>query len=243
MKNLITSLLATCVMVLTLSGCLDHEMVFASATKSTQEHFVDSFNGVEVGSAVQSTVIYSETDEYISIEASSNLHPYIIVDKDNGNLRIQVKNNVRIQGPYSITATIYTSNQMDQFSASGASSIKLNSNIQVNNIGISCSGASQFTGNIHCSLASVSLSGGSKADLEGDFNELNAVISGGSQLQDYGLEVNQAKFDLSGGSYGNITVNQVLDVEASGGSVLRYKGNGHTNQVQLSGGSQVLKMD
>ncbi len=59
----------------------------------------------------------------------------------------------------------------------------------------------------------------------------------------YKMITQDISLQLSGASHASLTVNGNNDFIASGASILKYKGTGEINYLDLSGGSQILKMD
>ena len=240
----ISKLTAVIIMVvITATGCTDLELVRASNNISTQSHYIEDYNGVEIASAIDADITYTNTDEGITIEANDNLHQYLIVDKSNGNLRIKLRRGVNVKGRYTIKAHISTGNLLDQFSASGASNIVVDGLTTADYVGISLSGASRFNGAVSAQDLSVHLSGASNANVSGESQIFDGVLSGASTLNSYDLVVDEADIGLSGASQASLTVNGSMDVVASGASVVRYRGNGSSHHIELSGGSQLIKMD
>ena len=61
-------------------------------------------------------------------------------------------------------------------------------------------------------------------------------------IKDYGLETDHLNAELSGASNVSLTINEEIDIEASGASILKYKGNAVITNQDLSGASSVKKM-
>ena len=58
-------------------------------------------------------------------------------------------------------------------------------------------------------------------------------------FQDYDLIVDYLNIELSGASEAFLLINETIDINASGASVLNYKGNAVVNNQKLSGSSEV----
>ena len=69
----------------------------------------------------------------------------------------------------------------------------------------------------------------------------NAKLDGNCELSDYDLSVDTLKIDLSGNSNAYLTVNNSISIDASGNSVLSYKGNASIAHQKLSSGSKIVK--
>ncbi|HTF17180.1 MAG TPA: head GIN domain-containing protein, partial [Chryseolinea sp.] len=86
----------------------------------------------------------------------------------------------------------------------------------------------------------VVLSGASKLDIEGLGDEMNAEVSGASVLIAFDYPVRAADVNVSGASFGKVTVSDDLAAVASGASRLLYRGS-PTVSSDVSGASSVQK--
>ena len=82
------------------------------------------------------------------------------------------------------------------------------------------------------------LSGASKLDVQGLGDEMNAEISGASELMAFEYPVRSAKLDISGASYGKVTVSDDLRAIVSGASWLLYRGSPSVSS-EVSGASGI----
>ena len=80
--------------------------------------------------------------------------------------------------------------------------------------------------------------------MQGSTESLSLDATGASTLSDFDMVVqDKANIRLSGASNANLTINGTIDISASGASNLRYKGTGSITDIDLSGASQVIKVD
>lgn len=84
------------------------------------------------------------------------------------------------------------------------------------------------------------LSGASKLDIEGLGDEMTAELSGASELMAFEYPVRVADVNISGASYGRVTVSDNLDAVASGASRLLYRGSPSVSS-DVSGASMVTR--
>lgn len=213
-----------------------------SGKVTTETMNFTGYNALDVSHAFNVYVSYSSTVENIEIEANENLHQYIIVEKQGDKLIIKLKDRINIRNNATLNAYI-TTGYLSDFYVSGASGITLEDPWYVNNMNIELSGASRFSGEIETQDIYSDISGASNLILTGKVDYMYLDASGASNLKDYGLKINHFEGDLSGASNAWITVNNELDVDASGASNVYYKGKGTIDYLDLSGASNVKKMD
>lgn len=221
----------------------DKTIVPSSSVSKEDRSLNSTYSGLEVSTAFTVYVQFSSMEESIEIEANSNLHQYIEVEKAGDNLRIKLKDNINIRGSATFIAHVTTKTPLEYFVGSEASHIVLNNELNAQNISLSLSGASHFSGSIHTNNLTTFLSEASNATLEGSADSYSIIASGASLLKDYGMIAQDVNSDLSGASHSSLTVNGNIDLKASEASVFRYKGTAAVNSQNLSGASQIVKVD
>ena len=83
-----------------------------------------------------------------------------------------------------------------------------------------------------------SLSGASQLRLNGKGQKMNGIISGSSLLSAFSYPSAQVVLIVSGASSGKVSVAQQLEVNASGASLVLYRGNPQL-EVEVTGESIV----
>ena len=77
--------------------------------------------------------------------------------------------------------------------------------------------------------------------IKGKVNDLKITASSGSDFNGYELESETCKADASSGSDIEITVNKVLEAQASSGGGINDKGNGAITNVSTSSSGKIRK--
>jgi hypothetical protein len=89
-------------------------------------------------------------------------------------------------------------------------------------------------------VADVNLTGASMLTLRGLGDELTAELSGASTINAYEFPIGVATVRASGASSGRFMISDVLHADASGASVIYYRGNPSIDST-VSGASKVVK--
>jgi hypothetical protein len=219
----------------------DHHVVPGDDVSTRNENFED-YDMIDASSAFTVYVSFSDTEEEIEIEANDNLHQYIEVKKINNTLHIGLRNNISVRGSATLKAYV-TTRHVSSYSGSGASRFVIESPLETEDANVQLSGASVFTGDLDVNTLSVDLSGASVMNITGSANILEAEASGASVLKDYGFYSQTLIAELSGASSIFLTVDDEIDVEASGASTLHYKGSAVIIHQDLSGASSIKKVN
>ncbi len=220
-----------------LTSC-DHETIRASDEVHSLSYTIPNYSTLKVSSAFNAYVTFSDTEESIRIEANENLHDKIIVKKEGSILIIRLKQFTNIRGNATLNAFIVTKD-ISKFDINGATNLTLENEWNTQNAKIEISGASDFSGEINADRLNLEMSGASGAAIYGNIANMYADLSGSSNVGGYDLSVNKLNIELSGASEAFCTVNESIDIEASGASVLNYKGSASIIHKELSGASEI----
>ena len=245
MKQLTTTKILTMLVGLSilLSACENDNTVKPSANVTTQDRTIEDYSGIEISTAFTVDVTFSSTEEKIVIEANDNLHAYIDVIKSGNNLVIKIKDNINIQGNSTLKAHITTGNTLDEIFIAEASLVTLNNQLEATDVTVGLAGASFLNGPIAAQSITIFADGASNVTLQGTANTFTVNAAGASLVGSFDMITQNANLLLSGASNASITVNGIIDLTASGASVLTYKGSATINHLDLSGGSQIVKAD
>ena len=89
--------------------------------------------------------------------------------------------------------------------------------------------------------ASFDISGASKLYLSGSTESLYGTISGASELRSYDVAATEVDISVLGSSSAYVRPIEVIYAEASGNSVVYYKGNPNTTHFETSGNSKIIR--
>lgn len=181
-------------------------------------------------------------DKYeVIIDADSAHVPYIITGVKNGELIVNLKNNVQLLTS-DIKITIITPS-IKEINCLGATEIKFE-DIKTNTLSIDLSGSSNVKGKLECNELDIDLSGSSYLTLSGKSNKCDIDLSGASYFDAKDFETINLNFDGSGSSFINgVTVKNSINADLSGSSLLIYKGEPKSINSDLSVASRIRKFE
>ena len=161
--------------------------------------------------------------------------------KQENELIIKLKDNTSVKNGATLRAYI-SCDYLSYIEASGATNISLRNTLVSNDLDIDISGASNLNGTIEVGEITAEVSGASVLELSGTSGYFYIDASGASTIKDYSFSIGHLNAELSGASNANLTVNNRIEVEASGASTLNYKGDAIIQQQELSGASSVNRV-
>jgi len=203
---------------------------------------VPAFDNIEADGAIDVVVNIGNKNEVI-IQADSAIMPYIVTGVKDGELKIYNKDMILYNNTNNnkILVTITTPSLL-KLESSGACDVKIN-DLKTDKFKVSLSGACDLTGNFECNVLDFESSGASDAKLKGKVKNCNIELSGASEIKAFELVANKIKIEASGSSNIDITVEDSLDVDLSGSSELRYKGEPKSIKQSISGASEIKKIN
>lgn len=214
--------------------------VTPSSQLTTRTHAINRLQELRISDPFEVYVTFSETERTLQIEANDNLHSLIEVEEINGHLSIQVKDDSRISGQ-PVLKVYLTTNALDAIDAQGTAEIYLQNTWQKNQAEVVLSGDSHLRGTIDVTTLTADLTGASSLDIEGTAQQFDIEATGASEMTGFDFSTDQLTADLNGASELNLTVNEEMSVEASGASIVRYRGNAVITYQNLSGGSKIIR--
>jgi hypothetical protein len=229
----------TLFLAISLISCSTDEIISPSGSITKVQKNHKNFTTLEVNNGFAVVLTFNK-DEKVEVEANENIQNYIETDVSSNKLKLKRKDNINFTSGTKVK--IYVSaNKIDKIIATGGSNISCSDKFLVSDLELDLSGGSIITADLGINNLKADMSGGSILNLRGTSNTFVLSASGGSKIGSYDLYLKKLDCDISGGSTIELTVNEQLIVNASGGSIINYKGTGTIKSQNLSGGSQIIK--
>jgi hypothetical protein len=220
------SLSLTAIVLLSISfisgACIGNYTYVDPGDLVKEERAVSSFNSIEIGGAFE-VILAQGNDESLVLEAGENIMDKIITEVTGKTLKIYTeKGCCRNPGRMAVYLTFV---DLEFMGISGACELMNEGSISLDNLEMDLSGASEITMNMELDRLEMDLSGASEIDFEGSCGQVYIDASGASEMDALNFRVGSMFIDASGASDCKIYVTDELQVEASGATTVRYKGN------------------
>lgn len=230
MKNLAIAFLL--VGSLLMSSCLEEDP--GPRQSDSRTYAMMDFDRIEAGDALTLTI---KQGNIFSVSASGDRRNLddLMIYKNGSTLVLRYNHYEKRQYTTNIDITLPVLLGSD---FSGAVNADISGFTNISQFDLSLSGASLAQLDMETTELNFLLSGASQLRLTGKGEILNGTISGASLLSAFGYPATQAKLIVSGASNGKVNVSQQLEVNASGASLILYRGNPQV-EVEASGESVV----
>ena len=194
------------------------------------------------------TSVVAEADFVVHLRAGGPAQAVVTMDDNlvdrvdatvtGDQLRLGIKPGRSVRNA-TLSADV-TVDRLDRLAAGAASRVVLTSAITSRALEVVVSGAGSVTGPIQIGQVEADVSGAGTLGLSGQAQDLRLRAAGAGRLPLADLTVGHLDATLSGASHAVVTVNDTLVVEATGASILRYRGTPDIAQSQTSGMSSVV---
>ena len=218
-----------------LESCIYVDSNDGIAPRGTASRTFDfkDFTKLDMGNAFQVHVTEGSAYEVSATGEQNDLDDLLIFVQDG---ELVVRYNSKWNASRKRMALDIVMPSLEKVDFSGAVNSDVIGFDNLNKIEFQLSGASKcdFEGSAKNMI--FDLNGASQLDLFGESKYLDGELSGASQVNAFNLSAEESNLDLSGASTGKVWITKYLDVDASGASSVRYKGNPGIKK-QMSGGS------
>ena len=236
-----TKILVLSSLLLSMTSCLKDDVIIPSKQLVKEERTFADYTSVETSDGIDLVLTMADA-ERVEVEASDNVIDHITIRKVGNKLIIEQSDRVAIWGKKD--AIVFVSlKEVTAIEASGGADITTTNTLTTSKLSVELSGGCDIEGSIECQELTADDSGGGDWDLSGSADDFVLDMSGGGDFEGFDFVTKHFITDLSGGCEVDITVLEQLDVTASGGSEVNYKGQGTVNTRNLSGGSKINRIN
>lgn len=175
-------------------------------------------------------------DQSVRIEAKQNIIDELELNVNNGLWSIDTDRCVKDIDDFKVFITMADINELGII---GSGDIIGENFFTVNDILLHISGSGDMDLGLDADDIEADITGSGNMIIEGTGDSLDSRISGSGDVRAFDLEVNRAKFDITGSGDAEITVFNELDVRISGSGDVKYKGNPSVDVV-ITGSGRVV---
>ena len=172
------------------------------------------------------------------VRMDDNLVDRIDATVTGGVLRLGIKPGMNVRNA-TLSADV-TVGRLDRVASSGASRVVLTDTVRSPTLQLVVSGVGSVTGPVQVDRLQAGVSGAGTVGVFGQVQDFHLEAAGASRLPLGDLTAHRLNAELSGASHAVVTVSDTLAVEATGASVLRYRGSPRITRSQTSGMSSVV---
>lgn len=192
-----------------------------SSEKETRS--LPEFNSIDVSGGIK-LIMEKGNKHEAEVEVENAKLEHLITEVKNGELRVYFKKNLLKWNNKQATINL-TFTEVEALDASSGCYINCNSVIESNDFDLDVSSGCKVIFDLDVSILDADLSSGSSVTVSGKAQKLVLDASSGVSFGGGDLECDNVTIDASSGSSIKVWANNSLNVEASSGTTVKYKGN------------------
>lgn len=230
------------IIALSFTFTLAAKEIIPSRNTATESRKLSPFKDIEVSSVV--TVKYVKADKYsATLQAPSNVLPYIELSHEGDELEITMKSGLSFKGDPKATVTIYAPS-LRNIDLGGASTFNAEELLGKNKISIEGGGASTFNiGHVNVPRFQIEADGATTVNINDiTSTSLSIEASGASTLNLKGITASTLKAECSGATTTNLSGTATeASIEAEGASTVNAKKLSVVSGAVSASGASTLK--
>jgi Putative auto-transporter adhesin, head GIN domain len=212
---------------------------------NVEKRTVGSFHGIEVSTGIELTLTEGSTEEVAVSAAKIEFRDRIVTEVKNGILKIHYETKTGSVNKVKETKGLkaYVSYKtLDVLDVNTGAEVKINGVLKSSSLNLNANTGGLVNGEVDIATFKVSQNTGSKITLSGKVEKLEINGDTGSKFNGEGLSTSNCSAKVSTGAGIYITVQKELNVKASTGGFVKYKGEAGIRDVKTNTGGHVSRI-
>jgi hypothetical protein len=224
-------------------------VLFAQKTvndANAEKRAVGSFSGIDVGTGIELVLTHGSTEEVAVSANSTEFRDRIVTKVENGVLKIHYENKVkainRINESKGLKAWV-SYKTLEKLYVSTGAEVQVEGVLKASSLDMKANTGAEINGKLDIAgKLTLDQNTGSKVNLSGKADQLEAEGSTGSRFNGEELSVNNADINVSTGARVAVNAQKELQVKASTGGIVKYKGTAGVKEAKTSTGGSISKI-
>ncbi len=178
------------------------------------------------------------TEGNISIKAEDNLMKYIIVESNNGRLKIKLEKNINLKTKKGIYITVPFAD-LEEVILNGSGDIISKNTIKTDDFTTKLSGSGDINLDIDADKVTSKISGSGDITITGNSAELNTSITGSGDFVSKALKTNNVKVIVTGSGDATVYADAKIDAKVIGSGDIVFYGNPAYETTKIIGSGDI----
>ncbi len=240
MKKLFFNLaLLISVISLTLLSSCRFGCVKGSGHRVSENRKVSDFTRIDISGGYK-VILKQDSSLSVTVGADDNLIKYIRVELDGNKLRVSSRKNLCASGPITLNIGV---KRLEGIKTSGAVDLESDGRLVTQDLSLRLNGASKVTMDLNAANVITEGSGSTEINLKGQASSHRIDLSGSGKIHALDFVVDSYDIQTTGASECQINVLHNLNVNTTGASDIKYRGNPSNVNSHKTGASSLTKID
>lgn len=211
-----------------------YRCIKGSGHQVTENHKTGNFTDLKVSGGFKVN-LKQDSSQTVNITADDNLMKYVHIESDGNELRVYCKKNVCGSGEMILNVGV---RKLDRLEGSGAVDFVSDGKINTGDLSIHLAGASKVDMDLTAANLVTEGAGSSEINLKGQATSHRLDLTGAGKVHAFDFVVGKYDIHSTGAADCEINVLNDLNVNSTGASDVKYKGNpSNVNSSKLGAGS------
>ena len=212
---------------------------------NAEKRTVSSFHGIDVGTGIELTLTEGNTEEVAVSAASVEFRDRIITKVENGILKIHYESKLGSVNKRNESKNLkaYVSYKMlDWLHANTGAEVKINGVLKSASLDMNANTGALINAEVNINTLKVDQNTGSKITLSGKADKLDINGETGSKFMGEDMGTVNCNVKVSTGARVTVKAEKELQVKASTGGIVKYKGDATIREIKTNTGGSVSKI-
>jgi hypothetical protein len=232
------ALLISAISLCLLSSCR-FSCIKGSGHQVTENRKVADFTRIDISGGYKVS-LRQDSSLNLSVHADDNLMKYIRIEVDAGKLRIFSRKNLCSSGEITVSVGVKS---LEGIKTSGAIDLESDGKLVTKDLSLRLNGASKVTMDLNADNVTTEGSGSTEINLKGQAASHRIELSGSGKIHALDFVVDSYDIQTTGASECQINVLHNLNVNTTGASDIKYRGNPTNVNSHKTGASSLTKIN
>ncbi len=222
--------------------------VFAQQTvndPNAEKRTIAGFHGIDVATGIELTLTKGNTEEVAVSAAATGFRDKIMTRVENGILKIYYETKTGSINKKNETKGLkawVSYKSLDKLYATTGAEVKIDGVLEASSLDMKANTGAKIDGKVDIGTLSLDQNTGSKVTLSGKAGKLEAEGSTGSKFTGEDLSTTTCNVQVSTGARIIVNAEKELQVKASTGGTVKYKGGAGIREIKTNTGGTVSKI-
>jgi hypothetical protein len=212
---------------------------------NVEKRSVSSFHGIDVGTGITLILTEGTTEEVTVSAATAEFRDKIVTKVENGILKIRYESKLGSVNKRKETKDLkaYVAfKSLDILHANTGAAVEINGVLKTTDLDMKANTGALIKGKVDVSSIKINQNTGSRIALSGKAGKLDIEGDTGSKFTGEEMATTDCTVKVSTGAQVTVLAEKALDVKASTGGVVKYKGNASIRAIKTNTGGSVTKI-
>ena len=178
------------------------------------------------------------TEGNISITTDENLHEYVDISANNGELVIKIQKNANIRTKKGIHVTV-PFQDLSEIKLVGSGDIDTKDVISANQLEVGVVGSGDIVLNVATQNLEAKVTGSGDLVISGDTQNLEVSVTGSGDFRGFDLTSQNTEVNVSGSGDAKVVAKSSIKARVNGSGDIEYRGNPAKSDTKTSGSGDI----